>query len=130
MKHLDKKFRFNYVRHHIFPEIARLLRLALSVFTSYLTYVGGIIGIITLVVICFAPDEAISIFEELGAISPERLQTGTSKILTLLTGWWVMGIGGFTFIFGRFPFTSKTSKPFAKIGIAKAARPSVEGESQ
>ena len=123
MKHLDKKFRFNYVRHHIFPEIARLLRLALSVFTSYLTYVGGIIGIITLVVICFAPDEAISIFEELGAISPERLQTGTSKILTLLTGWWVMGIGGFT-------FTSKTSKPFAKIGIAKAARPSVEGESQ
>ena len=48
MKHLDKKFRFNYVRHHIFPEIARLLLLALSVFTSYLTYVGGIIGIITL----------------------------------------------------------------------------------
>lgn len=130
MKNLDKKALLKNVRHYILPEIANLLGFVLRMGTSCLACVSGYIGGGFLLLICFIPNEAIYAFEILAAATPETLQSGVLEYAPVLTGLWIMHIGLFAFIFGRFPFSAKASKHPEKIGVARSAFLSIQGEGK
>lgn len=127
---LDKKALLKNVRYFILPEIAHWLGFVLRMCTFYLVCVSGYIGGIFLLLICFIPNEAVSAFEILAAATPETLQSGLLEYAPILTGLWLMHVGLFAAIVGRFPFSAKVSKHCGKIGVARAAFPSIEGESK
>lgn len=130
MMNLDKKALLNDLRHYILPEIAHWLRFVLRISNSYLAATCGPIGAGFLFVVYFTSDSGISIFRDLGSTSPEQMRTGAYQVVVLLTTIWVIYLGAFAFIVGRFPFSAKASKHPEKIAVARSAFPSIKGESK
>ncbi|HAI31604.1 MULTISPECIES: hypothetical protein [Thalassospira] len=130
MNNFDKKAQLKNVRHYILPEIANWLGFVLRMGASFLACVSGYIGGSFLLLICFVPNEAIYAFEILATTTPETLQSGALELAPILTGLWFMHMGLFAAISGKFPFSAKASKHPEKIGAARSAFPSIEGESK